>query len=42
MLAKPELSRKTNVAFIKPLCVPGPEREAQPGRELWAETSRKN
>lgn len=30
VLAKPEFGRKTNVAFIKPLCMPGPEREAQP------------
>lgn len=30
VLAKPEFGRKTNVAFIKPLCMPGPEKEAQP------------
>lgn len=30
MLAKPELGKKTDFAFIKPLRVPGLEREAQP------------
>lgn len=43
VLAKPEFGRKTNVAFIKPLCVPSPEREAhQLGGELRAQSSHKS
>lgn len=38
VLAKPQLGRKTILAFIKPLCVPSPEREAQPAGRRAAGT----